>query len=145
MVGRGASGHFLRHRTIGASSVRRGSRTSEARPPTWNATRLPDPNRNALILQCFHFHGSHPQPNIQGLAAIIVQALLLDGMAQASNALTQSATIEVFGLFPLVTPAGPLTNGYVLQVRDVSAAAAIAELEVQFNPSFSTDGIRFFL
>jgi hypothetical protein len=47
------------------------------------------------------------------------------------NGLTKSDTIAVFGLFPLVTPSGPLTNGYGLQVRDVSGAATIAELEVQ--------------
>jgi len=61
------------------------------------------------------------------------------------NGLTKSNTIAVFGLFPLVTPSGPLTNGYGLQVRDVSGAATIAELEVQFNPNFSTDVIRFLL
>ena len=56
--------------------------------------------------------------------------------------LTVNDTIEVFGLFSLVVPSGPLTNGYGIQVRS-STNDLQAQLDVQYNPNFGGDVIRF--
>ncbi|HTN47821.1 MAG TPA: PEP-CTERM sorting domain-containing protein [Burkholderiaceae bacterium] len=60
----------------------------------------------------------------------------------SSSGLTVHDTIDVFGLFNLVVPAGPLINGYGLQVRN-STNDLYAELDVQYNPSFGGDVIRY--
>ena len=56
--------------------------------------------------------------------------------------LTVNDTIEVFGLFSLVVPAGPMTNGYGIQVRNRTNDLQ-AELDVQYNPNFGGHVIRF--
>lgn len=65
--------------------------------------------------------------------------------ATARVSLPESDTIGVFGLFPLVIPSGPLTNGYGLQVREPFATPLVAELDVQYNPNFGGDVIRYLL
>lgn len=65
--------------------------------------------------------------------------------ATARIGLPESDTIGVFGLFTLVTPSGPLTNGYGLQVRDTNPGPLVAELDVQFNANFGGDVIRYLL
>ena len=60
--------------------------------------------------------------------------------------LPESDTIGVFGLFTLVTPSGPLTNGYGLQVREPGISTPlVAELDVQYNGNFGGDVIRYLL
>jgi hypothetical protein len=63
--------------------------------------------------------------------------------ATARVSLPESDMIGVFGLFPLVIPSGPLTNGYGLQVREPFATPLVAELDVQYNPNFGGDVIRY--
>jgi len=72
----------------------------------------------------------------------VLEATALTG----PSGLTQSDTIGVFAIFTLVTPPGPLTNGYGLQVRDVGPGPqVVAELDVQYNANFGGDVIRYHL
>ena len=59
-----------------------------------------------------------------------------------SSGLTVHDKIDVFGLFNLGVPTGPLTNGYGVQVRN-STNDLYAELDVQYNANFGGDVIRF--
>lgn len=59
------------------------------------------------------------------------RALITTGLTPP---LTQADTIEVFGVFTLVTPPGPLVNGYGVQVRDQIALGRSAEMDVLFRP-----------
>jgi len=61
-----------------------------------------------------------------------------------SSGLTVNDTIEVFGLFNLVLPAGPLFNGYGLQVRN-STNDLLAQLDVQYDAALGVDVIRFLM
>ena len=71
------------------------------------------------------------------------QALTTTYLSPFSTAgLTVNDTIDVFALFSLVVPAGPMINGYGVQVRN-STNDLQAELYVQYNPNFGGDVIRF--
>jgi hypothetical protein len=55
-------------------------------------------------------------------------------------------TLAFTGVFDLLTPAGPLTSGYGIQVQDVlinAGADRAVELDVQFNELFGGSIIRF--
>ena len=60
----------------------------------------------------------------------------------SSSGLTVHDTIDVFGIFSLVMPVGPLTNGYGVQVRN-STNDLVAELDVQYNANLGETVIRF--
>lgn len=60
----------------------------------------------------------------------------------SSSGLTVHDNIEVFGLFNLVVPTGPLFNGYGLQLRN-STNDLLAQLNVQYAPEVGAGVIRF--
>ena len=65
-----------------------------------------------------------------------------------SNGLTRANTIDVTATFSLVTPPGPLTNGYGIQIIDALLGQPLdrlVELDVQYNDNFGGDVIRFLL
>lgn len=82
--------------------------------------------------------------NALGQARLTLSVLRLTSTTNPTLGLTQSDTIDVAGLFSLVTPPGPLTNGYGLQVVDASGDRLV-ELDVQYNAGFGGDVIRYLL
>jgi hypothetical protein len=86
--------------------------------------------------------------NALGQARLTLGAIRLTSITNATLGLTESDTIDVISTFNLVTPPGPLTNGYGIQVLDALVGQPVdrlVELDVQYNAGFGGDVIRYLL
>ncbi len=86
--------------------------------------------------------------NAPGQPRLTLGSQLLSNVnpANPGAGLNRSTTIDVTGIFSLVTPSGPLINGYGLQVQDIifgQGQDRNVELDVQYNASFGGNVIRF--
>lgn len=88
--------------------------------------------------------------NAAGLARQTLGAQLLTNINPAfpGQGLTKADAIEVTGTFDIATPAGPLVNGYGVQLQDIIMGKGqdrVLELDVQYNSVFGGDVIRLLL
>jgi hypothetical protein len=86
--------------------------------------------------------------NALGQARQTLNNTYLSSITSLSNGLTVNDALDFRGTFSLVTPPGPLTSGYGLQVADYLPGPVtdrLVELDVQYNANFGGDVIRFLL
>ena len=86
--------------------------------------------------------------NAQGSAreALLVTRLSNIDPANPSFGFRLGDTLDFTGVFDLVAPSGPLTNGYGLQVMDTPFGQPVdrsVELDVQYNSNFGGQVIRY--